>query len=151
MDEPIAPISQDPSAAAAPTSSRCAAGKLAAVGLLVAISGPMVYMLLLDQPFLRRTALPAWVLMAGGLAISAVAVRRDARLRVRVMAAITLLGTAAFAWLFFSVWELPQTAAFDGLEAAPDFAIADHTGTSVTLSQVYAEGPVLLVFYRGHW
>lgn len=34
---------------------------------------------------------------------------------------------------------------------APDFTAATHEGTKVTLSEQYAKGPVVLIFYRGAW
>jgi peroxiredoxin len=39
----------------------------------------------------------------------------------------------------------------DRLGSAPDFTLPDHSGTPVSLSETLREGPVLLVFYRGHW
>jgi peroxiredoxin len=35
--------------------------------------------------------------------------------------------------------------------AAPDFILPDHAGRTWRLSDVLARGPVVLVFYRGHW
>ena len=34
---------------------------------------------------------------------------------------------------------------------APDFALKDQQGNSVKLKDVLRNGPVVLVFYRGHW
>src|ERR1051325_8619704 len=36
-------------------------------------------------------------------------------------------------------------------ERAPDFTLAAHDGTNVSLSAGYATGPTVLVFYRGSW
>ena len=36
-------------------------------------------------------------------------------------------------------------------EAAPDFALVDHHGQKVTLSDSKGKNPVVLVFYRGYW
>jgi peroxiredoxin len=36
-------------------------------------------------------------------------------------------------------------------EAAPDFTLESSTGGRVSLSQSLANGPTVLVFYRGHW
>ena len=36
-------------------------------------------------------------------------------------------------------------------EAAPDFTAIDQNGKSVTLSKKLAEGPVVVIFYRGQW
>ncbi len=34
---------------------------------------------------------------------------------------------------------------------APDFTLPDTTGTARRLSDLCAEQPLVLVFYRGHW
>lgn len=36
-------------------------------------------------------------------------------------------------------------------QRAPDFELPDMAGNMVTLAQLRAEGPLALVFYRGHW
>lgn len=45
---------------------------------------------------------------------------------------------------------LPQAALRVG-ETAPDFALADYSGTVHRLSEALARGPVVLVFHRGLW
>jgi len=50
--------------------------------------------------------------------------------------------------------ELKDKGVGKGLEVgakAPDFTLADATGKKVTLSEKLANGPVILVFYRGEW
>lgn len=34
---------------------------------------------------------------------------------------------------------------------APAFSLEDHRGHAVSLAQITADGPAVLVFYRGHW
>ena len=34
---------------------------------------------------------------------------------------------------------------------APEFALQDENGRSQVLADLRAKGPVVLVFYRGHW
>jgi cytochrome oxidase Cu insertion factor (SCO1/SenC/PrrC family) len=34
---------------------------------------------------------------------------------------------------------------------APDFALPDQDGRTVALADLRAHGPVVVVFYRGHW
>jgi hypothetical protein len=34
---------------------------------------------------------------------------------------------------------------------APEFTLAAQTGEATTLASALANGPVVLVFYRGHW
>lgn len=36
-------------------------------------------------------------------------------------------------------------------EAAPAFTLPSHDGRTVSLSDLLARGPALVVFYRGHW
>ena len=36
-------------------------------------------------------------------------------------------------------------------DAAPDFALPDSAGTVRRLSELVAQRPLVLVFYRGHW
>jgi len=42
--------------------------------------------------------------------------------------------------------KLPNTG-----EIAPEFELPDSTGTLRRLSQLVLQGPVVLVFFRGHW
>lgn len=34
---------------------------------------------------------------------------------------------------------------------APSFSLRSHLGGEVTLEQLTAAGPAVLIFYRGHW
>lgn len=36
-------------------------------------------------------------------------------------------------------------------EPAPEFTLASHDGRTISLSDLLARGPALVVFYRGHW
>lgn len=36
-------------------------------------------------------------------------------------------------------------------DRAPDFALVAHTGETWQLSSALQRGPVVVVFYRGHW
>jgi len=36
-------------------------------------------------------------------------------------------------------------------QVAPDFALPDSTGSVHRLSELVAEHPLVLIFYRGHW
>ena len=124
---------------------------LALVGLLLSLGGPILYMLLLDTPMFRSTGLPAWVLLALGLGCAGVAAVRDTRLHVRLTAAGAFLLAIAFVVGFFGLAAVPKATTLAKLEIAPDFTLSDHTNTPVSLRDARAAGPVLLVFYRGHW
>jgi peroxiredoxin len=36
-------------------------------------------------------------------------------------------------------------------EVTPEFMLPDSTGTARRLSELAANGPLVLLFYRGHW
>ena len=36
-------------------------------------------------------------------------------------------------------------------QCAPDFRLPDSTGTERRLSELVAAGPLVLIFFRGHW
>lgn len=36
-------------------------------------------------------------------------------------------------------------------QVAPDFTLPDSQGNLRSLGQLVAQGPVVLVFFRGHW
>jgi cytochrome oxidase Cu insertion factor (SCO1/SenC/PrrC family) len=59
--------------------------------------------------------------------------------------AATLL--AACNLYFLDTRQEPVMAA----EKAPRFALADPQGRRVSLDELTAEGPAVVVFYRGHW
>lgn len=67
---------------------------------------------------------------------------------------MVLLPGLASAQMELEVPVQPMTADAPGLRAgdkAPDFEAATHEGGAVRLSDLYASGPVVLIFYRGAW
>src|SRR5262245_27009172 len=134
-----------------PSSTPDAASRRTLLALLslvaLALAGP-AWAWTLDQPFLRSSGLAAWVMLALGLALALVAAWHDSRLWMRAIvwiqvAALLFAGWAAFVWA-----RLPETHV---PERAPDFTLPDQDGRPVTLSKELQKGPVLLVFFRGHW
>ena len=77
--------------------------------------------------------------------------RGGSRFLVKLVAAAQVLLTAFFVIWFFWLSQLPATGSLDGLQRAPDFTLPNQDGMQVTLAQELAKGPVLLIFYRGHW
>jgi len=123
----------------------------ALMSLLLLFAGPAVYMLLIDFPLMHATGAPAFALMAAGATAGLVAAVRDRRIWVRLICVVDIALLALWTYMFYGWPTLPQPTRLDQLTAAPDFTLPDHTGTPVTLSTALADGPVLLVFYRGHW
>ncbi len=76
---------------------------------------------------------------------TATSIRRILLLLAAALAAV--LGHAACGW-----WSLETRTAPVGAErTAPPFSLPDHAGKAVSLGSLLERGPVVLVFYRGHW
>ncbi len=123
---------------------------LALLGLLFALGALPVYMLLIDNAFLRRTALPAFVLFGVGCLLALVAWRRG-RWGTWIMSSLTLLLGTAFTAMFLFAMGLPAATTIQTASIAPDFTLPDQTGTPVSLRSVREKDRALLIFYRGHW
>jgi hypothetical protein len=121
------------------------------IGMILAIAGPGVYFFLLDHAFLRSTGVAAFVLMVPGAVLGLPAFWRGRRWRVRLPGLFSVLMLVLFAGSFFWLLRLPASEVFAKLERAPDFTVPDHVGNEFNLSKALADGPVLLVFYRGFW
>ncbi|NOT32138.1 MAG: redoxin domain-containing protein [Planctomycetes bacterium] len=87
-------------------------------------------------------------MLAAALFLSFSAAWRDRRPWVLCVAAFELGVLALFLWAFFVVARLPGS---EPPARAPDFTLPDQEGRPVTLTEELTQGPVLLVFYRGHW
>ncbi len=131
--------------------SRTPRHALRALASLVAlVLAPLSWYWTIDQPFLRSSGATAWVLLALALGLSLSAAVADRRWWVRGVAVVQVLAAALFVYAFFGFARLPATRA-EELARAPDFTLPDHLGRPVSLAETLARGPVLLVFYRGHW
>ncbi|MCA9243444.1 MAG: redoxin domain-containing protein [Phycisphaerales bacterium] len=122
------------------------------VALLLALAAPVAYVVLMDNPFQRSTGAATFALVA----IAAVGGLVGAMRRRSVMGWI--VGGAPSVLLVFAVVafttlaKLPPGAEAMGIgAAAPDFTLTDQTGRPVELARELQSGPMLLVFYRGHW
>jgi len=122
----------------------------ALLGLAALVLAPFSWLWTIDQPFLRATGATAWALLGLSLALGVSAAWADRRRWVRGLAVGEGALVVLSLWLYFGVSRLPETTA-GALERAPDFTLPDSTGAPVTLSAELARGPVLLVFFRGHW
>lgn len=130
--------------------------------------GPLVTLLAAFSYFAFFVRFPAvrdvpWVnvpLVAAGLLLTILAaarpwVRPD-RYRGRVLGVPALLVSGLLAtgfslYVFDWSYRVPApTDAASAMEAAPDFALRAHDGSTVRLSDLRPR-KVVLVFYRGHW
>lgn len=130
--------------------TRRAAGWVIA-GFVLMFAGPAVNMLLIDNATMRSTGAPSFGLMSVALVLGLYGAWLDRRIRVRLLCVVNIILFALFIYMFFGLATLPKAHVLAQLETAPDFTLPDHTGQPVSLSEARAAGPVLLVFYRGHW
>lgn len=123
----------------------------ALAALLFALAGVGVYVLTLGSGFLRESGLPAFVPLFVATVASLRALRRPRRLAALLPALLTFALAGAFTYVFFVVARLPVAGGFEALERAPAFTRPVEGEPPFVLEQQLARGPVLLVFYRGHW
>ena len=124
---------------------------LALAGLALVLLAPVAYVPLMSNATARATGWPAFLTAAIGIALAGWAATVDARRRTRAGAVLAVVVTAAWTWLFFGAMRLPPSDALTKLTTAPDFTLPDELGRPVSLHEARAQGPVLLVFYRGWW
>jgi hypothetical protein len=130
----------------------------ALLGLLLVVAGAVGYFVLVIAfgarlPGARNHALPSWLLIAAGLALSLLAVvraSRGRRLASAALLAVSVLLAGAFADLIYVRFVVPASPGPAIGARSADFALADQTG-QVRRRDDFAGSPLLLVFYRGHW
>jgi len=116
--------------------------------LLALVLAPFAWWWSIDDPLQRASGLGAWMMLSAALFLALTAAWRDRRPWVRGVAVFELGCLACALWAFFVWARLPDGSPPD---RAPDFTLPDQDGHPVTLSTELRNGPVLLVFYRGHW
>ena len=89
--------------------------------------------------------------MAAGAALGLGAVLRDRRWRIRLAGVFNIVLLSAFTYAFFWAAALPAPDVVTIGAPAPEFVLPDQHGSPVMLAEYREAGPVLLVFYRGHW
>lgn len=144
--------SESPYESASETSLIAHPGVLAGTALALLVGGLGSYMALLLNATIRATAWPTFAMLAlaVGLAVAALRVRR--RWWTLAVAVVTPLVAGSFVYAFFVGMGLPEAEAGpEPGDVAPNFTLMDHTLMPVTLATHRGRGPVLLVFYRGHW
>jgi hypothetical protein len=130
--------------------------RLALLGLALGFAGVVGYFVLVLKlgawfPGARNDALPSWLLIAGGLTLSLVAVGRARRRLAAIALLVANVAVAAFfANMIYVSFAVPEAKGPAIGSPSADFALADQTGRTVRLAD-FAGKPLLLVFYRGHW
>lgn len=129
-------------------------GRLAALGVVIAIGAVAAYALLLRVAIVRNHPEGYVVAFALATALAALAVVRARGRRWPAWLALgfSSLLLVAGAWFNFVAARVPvaPTALRVG-ERAPEFTLPDAAGQPVTLADYRGKKPVVLVFYRGYW
>jgi hypothetical protein len=129
-------------------------GRLAALGVVVAIGAIVAYALLLRVPIVRNHPEGYVAAFALATALAALAVARARRRRWPAWLALglTSLLLVGGAWFNFVGARVPDTpTALRVGERPPDFTLPDAAGRPVSLADYRGKKPVVLVFYRGYW
>ncbi len=125
---------------------------LGVTGLVLAVGGFASYFALLADATVRATAWPTFTMLSVGAALGVAAVRRRRRWWTVALGTADVGAAVLFVYLFFIEFSLPVAAAKPAAaDPAPTFSLPDEHGTPVALADFRGRGPVLLVFYRGHW
>jgi hypothetical protein len=128
----------------------------AILGPLLSAAGVVGYFIVVfstsaELAAVRDWALPNWALIAGGLTLSLIGLRRGSGRIMPRLLAVTSVGLAAFlAWILYVMPALPPATGPTIGAAAPDFALTAPDGRTMRLADFRGK-PLLLVFYRGHW
>lgn len=124
-----------------------------AIGLGLVIGGVSSYLLLLDHYWIRTWAIPNSVMVVVGTAVAWYATTRRPFWVGLTSAILCTLLTGLFLVGMYGL--VPPRAPGPGNQpirlASFAESLPDEHGNSVRLSDYAGKGPVLLVFYRGHW
>lgn len=129
---------------------------LAAMGLALGVAGVVAYFVVVLRlgawlPSVRNDAIPNWILVGLGLALSALAfVRAGRRLLPGILLGLNVAVAAAFFAMLYVVSVVSPASGPPIGAPAPAFALVDQSGRTVRLED-FRGAPLLLVFYRGHW
>lgn len=122
------------------------------VGLALSAVGGISYFLLMNIPWIRSTALPNTILAVAGLVFSVIALARKRTWVTICAGTLSLMISGGFLASVHVLMRLPADQHVVAVgKTAPDFAIPNQYGRTVQLSALRGRGPILLVFYRGHW
>lgn len=124
---------------------------LAVLGVALAFAAPLAQIATLRVPWLRSSGLPMFATLAGALVCTTLAwrARRELTTRLAMVAVALLTGAMTYG---FVVWQrLPVPAETSASERAVDVELLDESGAPFSLASRFANGPLLLVFYRGSW
>ena len=125
---------------------------LAAAGLLLLLAGPAIFLAGFRHPFVSAHPTVTFPLTAvGSLLVMANMISRRTRGAVAMgVAALLLTGLHGFA--VTAMIAVPRDPAALGVGSKmPPFSLTSASGETVTLDTILADGPAVVVFFRGSW
>lgn len=124
---------------------------MAWLALLASLLAPVLYVLTMDHPFLRRTGIVLFVAAGIAILLGGVAIFRG-RKRIHRLIAASAMALGILVGVFYQfALDLPDSPVFERSETVAEFELMDHLGQTVRLSELKSKGPVMLVFFRGTW
>jgi len=122
------------------------------LALVITLVSPFVYMMTIDNAFLRSTGIVWFGVIGVGVVLGLITAARTKRWAAYIPLGFNLALAAFWFYGFFGMTALPAAEAKVVVgSAAPDFTLNDENGQPVVLREVVSAGPVLLVFFQGHW
>ncbi len=125
---------------------------LAWSGLALSALGGIAYFAVIGGLLMRANAVPFAVVTGIGLLLTTVAIfQRPGKLTILTAVPSYMLGLG-FILSVFVLMKLP--APQQGLAVGnvpPPLTLPNQDGQPISLADYRGKGPVLLVFYRGHW
>lgn len=120
--------------------------------ILLALFGAGSYFLFIGVPWVRNSALPNLLILAGALAWAIYNVKQERSAWTLAPLILTLLISLGFVYVRFGYARLPVAEVKVALgQPALDFTLPDHQGNPFTLSSLRGRSAAVLVFYRGVW
>jgi cytochrome oxidase Cu insertion factor (SCO1/SenC/PrrC family) len=129
-------------------------GRLALLGVVVALGALTAYVLLLRVAAVRNHPEGYVAAFAVATALAVLAVVRARRRRWPAWLALAFCGLLLLggAWFDFVGARVPATPTVLRVgEPLPDFTLPDASGRPVALADYRGKKPVVLIFYRGYW
>ncbi|MFN7967596.1 MAG: hypothetical protein U0V87_18125 [Acidobacteriota bacterium] len=123
----------------------------AIAGLFLSLGSFLVYLALIENVWQHETGAYALAYAAFGALGGLIGIIGSKRWSPRIIGLLAVLVSLAFVYVFFPASKIPDLAGIAVGESAPPFSLVDQRGAETSLTDALKRGPVLLVFYRGHW
>lgn len=123
----------------------------AIAGLLLSIGSFFVYLALIDDTWQRETGVFALAYATFGALGGLLGLFGSKRWPVRIVGLLAVLLSLFFFYVYFPASRIPEMRGVAVGEAAPPFTLTSQNNVATSLTDALEHGPVMLVFYRGHW